>query len=247
MSEEIQFKERPSTQPLVVNTDPANHYKIEKSETDGIRDLHRMTSNTKFEEGWIFINAVDRSGKTRTFWYEVAEQEQSYYAEIPTNARASILKDLKRNGFTLKEARTYHIHPRELPPQITLLLTQSGVPEKILGPGTAYPSEPDYLFTIREIYAWKSLGLKQFTTGTRIVTPFGLWSFDWRKAPPDTTRETDESRRFESSSIAAYQGLAKFILKEVRECLAKPVCTPNHTAAEKVMSTEWLRATFQNL
>lgn len=96
---------------LDINTDAERHYVLEKSELAGIQDLRHLAETASIEEAWVFVEAHDPSGRLRTLWYEVGEEETPESASLNYGEARNILKDLHARGLRLKSWRNYHHHP----------------------------------------------------------------------------------------------------------------------------------------
>ncbi|MBU4484009.1 hypothetical protein KKA47_01165 [bacterium] len=108
------FTEKPASESLYVNTDPEQHYVIQKSEEDGIQDLRRFANSYTVEEAWVFVEGLDQNNNPVSFWYEVGENE-TFHSVEPRMARnfEKIVKDLEARNIKIISWTDFHIHPED--------------------------------------------------------------------------------------------------------------------------------------
>ena len=175
----IPFSSKPPDTPLFVERNFARHYAVERSESDGIKDLRALAESSKVEEMWLFVRGKDSSGAERELWYEIGELEHETGASFTDTHEimASIRADAKSKGISLSEegarATIYHFHPAAV---ATPAYRES-------------PSAPDLnAVDIFEEARTSEKGGFPSVDG-RIVTPAGLWSISWTKPRPSAPAE----------------------------------------------------------
>lgn len=160
------FISRPSQEPLGINTDPSQHYVVEKSELEGITDIRHLVETSELEEAWVFVQARDPQGAIRSLWYEVGEEESANRVVGNGYTFHKILRDLDTRGLNLKSWRWYHHHPKSLNKKFP-------IPADFVLDG-------DYLHFHKDPLLTNTTFRKTPNMESRIVTPRGVFALLWR-------------------------------------------------------------------
>lgn len=240
------FHLEPPEKKLFVNLNAGHHYKIEKSEADGIQDLRTLTETKESEEIWMCLTATDQEGALRTFWYEVGEKESKHGADFRTAMLRSIAQDVTQEGLTLKEWRQYHFHSRYNPKYFG---EEPPHPDLKKMPYEAYLLHPKDYFSIYAMsVAATEMGLRLSLPNVGLVIPGGTWFLDWKVQPSE---KASEIMRHSLPAEAAAASALYFILEKTVAC-GPPVflCSPtdeDYRNYERILSTPWVTARFMKL
>jgi hypothetical protein len=218
------FIDKPKTQSLYVNTDATEHYVIQKSEEDGVKDLRALTATSSVEESWIFVSGTDQKNNPISLWYEIGENETSESIAFLGSAPPSVLKDLERRGVKISSWSLYHFHPAD---------------------GNKFQTEtfstPDYeavdFFTGSG--AHQKWDVPQATH--KIITSNGLWSLSLTKQHPVGTKDADAYFDVLLDRMSRIEDLR---LNGAMLCVAENKCTPDYQTIADLISSEWISVTF---
>lgn len=99
-------------EPLYVNQRGLHYRVIGKSRQEGEGDLRRLTQTSSAEEGWVFVEATDSSGKLISIWYEVGMDSAWNHVDFSRDfIDHVVLGDLRNLGLSPQSVSEYHIHP----------------------------------------------------------------------------------------------------------------------------------------
>lgn len=177
------FSVRSPASPLVVNTDPNRHYLVEKTEAEGMQELHRLASRAEvssahaLEDAWMYIQGKDANDRTLEFWFEIGQRETVNSTRTSAITLGKMAAYLLERGIRVTAGVHYHYHPAD-PSN-----------PKDIQVGDLIPSKSDLEAIPYFQGLWQTLQLGG-SFQSAVVTRHGLWKMDW-KGPDPKAPSTD--------------------------------------------------------
>lgn len=208
---------------LKVNTG-YKHYYTPKTRAAGEMDLGKLCNTEKVEEGFYFIEGLDKEGKPLSYWFERGFNEEKHHTDTSINSCFSF--GIQAEFSIVTGISHYHFHPR------------SGYKEF----GSLYPSDTDFqssLETVLDEYDSR-FGLNPKVFDRRVVVWTGVWTM---KLDFDAIRSDPEGAKAE---VAKYEAVKSDFFKDIKKNKLKHLSRTEQCAlfAEK-FSSKFMTITYE--
>lgn len=185
---------------LIVNKG-YKHYYTPKTREAGESDLKQQCKKAKVEEGFYFIEGLDKTGKPLSYWFERGYNEKSDHTETSINSCFSF--GIQMEFSAISGISHYHFHPT------------SGYSNF----GSEFPSDTDFDSTIGtalDKYDTR-FGFNPKVFDRRVVTTTGVWimvpNFDVIRSDPSGAKA--DIGRFEELKSAFFKKIKGKELKHL--------------------------------